>query len=602
MTHGDGPMMVLAGPGSGKTFVLTQRIYYLITSLGISPDQILVITFTRLAANEMKARFLQLCRGRYYPVTFATFHSFFFSVLKTYLHYQTSDLLTDGEKRELLRFICRNYPETESADRELAGSLLEEIEEVKKKRLAIKEYESYHVSTALFRRIYQDYLNILNMRHKLDFDDLMLRCHDLLRERGAILKELRMRYRYLLIDEFQDIEQEQFDIMKMIAYPSNHLFVVGDDDQSIYGFRGSDPMIMQQFEEEYPAAKRIILQKNYRSDASVIQASQKLIRENKFRIDKQIYPVHPFGERVFLDAYENQYLEDLAVAEKITQNLALGDAHTVAVICRTMQGYAGIAIQLRLLGVSYRVSCDVKNPYDCPETEVVSSILQFTLGDHRRGLFLKFMNVPMRYIRRDDLPEMIDLNRLQRFYAGSRTAESIGRLREDLSELGKMSPYAAVCMIRYGFAAEEALRNTAEEGRNIWDLMLDAARNEQSLSAYVAHLDQLRHLDPVGEKTSSKQSDDSGQGDVKVSLLTMHASKGLEFDAVYLPGLNEKMMPHHRALTDTAIEEERRLLYVAMTRARHRLNLSYHQSGAGSSAYPSRFLSPLADITGSHCV
>lgn len=264
--HGEGPMLVLAGPGSGKTFVITRRIQYLIEYHKVKPEQILVITFTKAAATEMQERFLKLTQNQFYPVTFATFHAFFYQILRQTYQFNTSSILRESDKRHILEELVHHIPEElsnepcmlktaiedeEHSNEEILQRLISEISKVKNLRLNPSEYESSICSNRVFEYLYIQYCNFASRKNKIDFDDMVILCLQLLKERADILELWRSRFQYILIDEFQDISPAQYEIIRLLAAPSNHLFIVGDDDQSIYGFRGSDPSIMLGFTQCY---------------------------------------------------------------------------------------------------------------------------------------------------------------------------------------------------------------------------------------------------------------------------------------------------------------------------------------------------------------
>ncbi|MCR4588527.1 MAG: ATP-dependent helicase, partial [Lachnospiraceae bacterium] len=304
--HDAGPMLVLAGPGSGKTFVITNRIKHLTHELGISGDQILVISFSRASALEMKDRYLQLTGDLSTPVSFGTFHAVFFQILKNEYHLSTSDLLSFKEKRDILReslqqamYDCKSDDdlllglmewkdklEHTEDDPEDALSILLELFGKEKNLGGCLAGEELPVSPKIYETLRDHYEDIVRKRKKLDFDDMLVRCRDLFRARPVVLRKYQAQYRYILIDEFQDINPIQFEVIRMLAKPENNLFVVGDDDQAIYSFRGSSPEIMLHFKEYYPLAKQVILNVNYRCAGNILEVAAALIRENKNRFAK----------------------------------------------------------------------------------------------------------------------------------------------------------------------------------------------------------------------------------------------------------------------------------------------------------------------------
>ncbi|MCR5715520.1 MAG: ATP-dependent helicase [Lachnospiraceae bacterium] len=579
ITHGEGPMMVLAGPGSGKTFVLTQRIHYLIHSLGISPEQILVITFTKLAAKEMKERFMRLQGEGYLPVTFATFHAFFFSILRLTGEYQLSQIITDHDKIKILRMICAKYQEFTDLHTELLSALAQEICDVKKRGIAPVDYVSYLLDPALFRNIYREYVSYTRQERKLDFDDLMLQCHCLLTERRDLLRMLQERYTYLLIDEFQDIEDGQFQIMRLLASRYRNLFVVGDDDQAIYGFRGASPGLMIDFPKIYPDAKTVTLKCNYRSTGAIVSAAQSVILENRFRIRKAIKPVKESGGAVEMTEYPTMQAE---VQGLITKIKALKCRKgSVAVICRTSKDLSRIALRLKEEQIPFLMKEELTNPYLHKDATLIEAVLRFAAGDHRRAWFLKFSTRIFGIVDREKIPPLVDLAGLRKSHPSANVRRTLNVLEEDLMMITKLPSFAAINYMDRGM-------HLFPEKGEAFLLLSEMAKRHPDPMEYVALMDQLRDIQV---KALPQQ-----QRSVKITLLTMHASKGLEFDTVILPFVNEKTMPHHRAITSRQIEEERRLFYVAMTRAKEALFISYHIPGQSGGDCPSRFLTPLRKL------
>lgn len=277
--HKDGPALILAGPGSGKTAVITERTSRLITEHGVDPSRILVITFTRAAAREMEERFIRRM-GKKYPVTFGTFHAVFFTVLKYAYHFHAGNIIKEDVKYQYMREIVAHMGLEYDDEAEFLSSLFGEISMVKNAGVALENYYSSNLPEHVFRKIYRAYDEKLRRNRLLDFDDMLVYTYELFSERKDILSAWQKKYRYILIDEFQDINKLQFDIMKMLALPENNLFVVGDDDQSIYRFRGARPEIMLHFDKDYPNAKKIVLKENYRSTANIVDASLRLIGHN----------------------------------------------------------------------------------------------------------------------------------------------------------------------------------------------------------------------------------------------------------------------------------------------------------------------------------
>ena len=290
VTHGKGPMLVLAGPGSGKTFTITRRILHLIETGEVGADRILVITFTKAAAGEMKERFESLSGGRFFPVTFGTFHSVFFRILRFAYRYGAESIVKEDERIRYIREeMERSRVETED-EAEFVNSVLSEISFVKGEMLNLDHYYSKNCSVELFKQFYQGYEERLRKAGRIDFDDMLVMCHELFTQRKDILSAWQNKYRYILVDEFQDINRVQYEIVRMLAAPENNLFIVGDDDQSIYRFRGAKPELMLGFRKDYPEARQVLLNVNFRSSREIVEAAGRLIACNETRFPKSIVP------------------------------------------------------------------------------------------------------------------------------------------------------------------------------------------------------------------------------------------------------------------------------------------------------------------------
>ena len=288
--HKDGPMMVLAGPGSGKTTVITHRVQYLTKEYGIDPGDILVITFTRAAAEEMRERYEALTGGGS-RVTFGTFHSIFFRILKLAYRYTADNIVREEQQMQFVRELAQSGGLEPEDENEFAASILSEISSVKGERISLEHYYSKNCPDAVFRQLYAGYEEKMRRAGLIDFDDMMVLCLELFTERKDILSAWQRRYRYILIDEFQDINRLQYEIVRMLAKPEDNLFIVGDDDQSIYRFRGAKPEIMLGFERDYPGAGRILLDVNYRSTEEIVAPALRLDR----RKPETFFKGHPYN-------------------------------------------------------------------------------------------------------------------------------------------------------------------------------------------------------------------------------------------------------------------------------------------------------------------
>ena len=323
VAHLSGPMMVLAGPGSGKTSVIVNRTSYLIHEGCASPSSVLVVTFSRAAAAEMKERFLKAENINGTDVTFGTFHGVFYGILKQACRLGPENILSDREKQEILKELCTSYGGEQGTEQDFQEDVSREISLVKSERLDLQHYYSSCCPDEVFRSIFTAYRDILKSRRKLDFDDMLLGCYNLFVKRKDILKLWQQKFRHILVDEFQDINKVQYDVIRMLALPENNLFIVGDDDQSIYHFRGARPEIMLNFGRDYPGAGQILLDVNYRCSGNILKTASRLIGHNEKRFRKQIRTPNQEGIPVRIRSYQNpreQYRDTAqevrAIAEK----------------------------------------------------------------------------------------------------------------------------------------------------------------------------------------------------------------------------------------------------------------------------------------------
>ena len=596
IAHRDGPMLVLAGPGSGKTYTITQRIRCLIEEGGVQPDSILVITFTRAAAEEMKGRFFRLTEGKFYPVNFGTFHAVYYHILKNAYHYHSGNILSEHEKRELLKTVLLRTNGLPCLEDEEAEMLLNQISRYKNDGCPADVSKSLGDTCALrpeqFAFLYQAYSREARERRKLDFDDMVLGCRELFLQYPAVLAAWQKKFRYILVDEFQDINAMQYEVLRMLALPENNLFVVGDDDQSIYAFRGARPELMLNFERDYPDAKRVELSVNYRSTPEILSCAGKLIRVNKNRFEKKSRAASGHGEAVRFLGFEDREAQNERIAQEL---LTAGEERgSSAVIFRTNRDAGELAELLLKKGVPFWMKEKLKSPYRGRAAADLRAYLSFAFGGQKRSDFLRIMNRPKRYLSRSALDlEQVDLERLKARYRDKPYMQEILRkLQMDLARLRRMDLYAAVNYIRRGMGYEEYLKQAAmEEHLSLKELRAQADWFQKQVKEYAVLEDLEEHILFFERELESAAAKRPGAD--CVSLLTMHASKGLEYDTVYLPDCNEGIIPHKKSMRGEEVEEERRMFYVAMTRARKRLTLSWVAGTKEEPGFLSRFLSDL---------
>lgn len=597
--HRDGPAMVLAGPGAGKTYVITNRVKALIDEYGVKPEQILVVTFSKAAAVEMKERFEMLTGGRRLPVRFGTFHSVFFQILRLAYHYEVKDIATPALK---YRFLEETFNETgyEVDDKkEFLSDIEKEISRVKGEGIEIDCYFSSACSAEIFQKMYRGYQEKLQRHRCLDFDDMVVYTYQLLKEREDIRRRWQAQFRYLLIDEFQDINRLQYETVCMLAEPENNLFIVGDDDQSIYGFRGAKPGIMLSFPKRFPDTKQIVLGVNYRCSDEIMKAAERLIGKNNERYEKHIVANKGKEQPVHMKKCENLPDE----AEKIVAQIQLYqkegiDYQEMAVLFRTNMQMRLLAGKLMEHGIPFTMRENLPNLFDTWMAKDIMCYLQLALGNRSREKFLKIANRPVRYLSRTAFTEPeVSFDKLRAYYAVKNQdwmEERIWNFEYDLKNLAALSPYAAIHFIRKGIGYDEFLKIYADE-RNVnaddWfdvlDEMQEMARDKKSIAEFLSFVE---NYGDTLEEMRQEQKKQQVKEEPGVSLMTMHASKGLEFPVVFVPTLNEDIVPYRKAVQEGNLEEERRMLYVAMTRAKTYLHLSFVKERFHKEAEPSPFL------------
>ena len=597
--HGEGPMMVLAGPGAGKTFVITNRVAYLITELKVPPEEILVVTFSRAAAEEMKERFDALTNYSCSGVRFGTFHSVFFEILKKAYHYEAKDIVTDSLK---FRFISEALTDSgfDVEDRqEFLEALEKEISKVKGDGIDVENYYSASCPDEVFRSIFKGYRDRLLKHRALDFDDMVVYTYELLTKRHDILKAWQERFKYVLIDEFQDINRLQYENIKMLAAPQDNIFIVGDDDQSIYGFRGARPDIMLSFPEQYPQSEKVTLKINYRCSPHILEAAGRLIGHNSKRYKKDIEALDRETEPVKIKYYTDLASEAEGICEQIRTYLGLGiRPGQIAVLFRTNLQMRTIAGKLMDHNIPFRMKESIPNLFKSFLAKDIIAYLQIASGDDSRETFLQIMNRPLRYISRKalDKPE-IDFREIRDYYMRQKQhwmIERIQTLEKDINSLRKMTPLTAIHYIRKQIGYEDFLKErAAERGLKPDDWFETLEEIEESAAGMTSIREWLEYVESYGEELEKLQNEDKKDMPDGVELMTMHGAKGLEFDVVFIPTVNEGVCPYRKASLAPEIEEERRMLYVAMTRAGYHLHMSYVGRRFNKKAEPSRFIAEI---------
>ncbi|MBQ6844434.1 MAG: ATP-dependent helicase [Agathobacter sp.] len=601
ISHKEGPMLVLAGPGSGKTATLVERTKNLIINHNVNPSNILVITFTKAAASEMKMRFereMDNAYGNKGKVTFGTFHAIFFMVLKLAYNYNSGNIIPEDTKRQVIRELIQKHGLEFRDENELITGILSEISMVKNSCIPLEHFYSTQCGSEVFHKIYKEYETFLKKQRLIDFDDMQTLTYELFKERSDILGAWQKKYQYILVDEFQDINQIQYDLVRMLAFPENNLFMVGDDDQSIYRFRGSKPEIMLHVPKDYPEVKQIQLDVNYRCHPEIVKASLNLISHNKERFSKTIVS----GKETAPDAKEsviqfrmfsNQRDEVQFIIKRIEEQLKTGyQLSDIAILFRTNTQPRFLMEQLMAYNVDFKTRDQIPNLYDHWIARDIRAYLDIARGSRARKDILMIMNKPNRYLRRDSLYDsQIDFEEWEKLYDEQPwVAERIEKLHCDIRMLERMSPYAAINYIRHGIGYEDYLGEYADyRGLNKEDLydVLDelqaSAKGFKNYEAWELHMQE--YAQELREKAKQKNENPNA-----ITLSTMHSAKGLEFLSVFIIDANEGITPYKKALLDKEIEEERRLFYVGMTRAIETLTICAVKEIHNKPADLSRFI------------
>lgn len=579
ISHMDGPAMVLAGPGSGKTTVITHRIKNLIEKAEVRPENILVVTFTKAAAISMQKRFSTLMNGgKGQLVTFGTFHSVFYKILRKSRRYEATEILSERQKTDYIREIIGRYGISSNDISELPQNIINDIENIKGNMLNAQEYEPSCCKKEDFIKVYNAYNLELKKDGKMDFDDILRECYLLLCENHTILEQWRELYKYILIDEFQDINIIQMNIIELLASPLNNIFVVGDDDQSIYGFRGARPEIMIEFKDYYPEAELIVLNVNYRSTQSIINVAGRVIENNKTRLDKCAHANNDKDFQPDIRKFRNQVEELKFVVSKIkeyeNQGISLSE---MAILVRNNSQIQEISSFLKNRKIEAESGKHRSNIYNGMVAKDILSYVRGALkfdGTYFNEDLIYVLNKPQRYISRQVVLSVnMNISAVRRIYSKN----NIDSFLFHIEMIRKLPPQAALSYIRKGAGYEEYLRLYAIENnipmsgllKQLEQLVQECSKFN-TLEQWINSIDSAQNSE--GQNFGKKSSGEGGTNN-RINIMTMHGSKGLEFKAVFIVDANQGIIPTSKALRERDFEEERRLFYVAITRAIDYLNV-----------------------------
>ncbi len=614
----EGPLLVLAGAGTGKTRVITYRVAHLIEQ-GVPPSSILAVTFTNKAAGVMKERITELLRasGRSaFDIWVSTFHSFCARLLRResqhlglprdFAIYDDDDQ-TAAVKRALLQLglSMEDYP---------PRSIRSQISHAKNHGITADEMES---QAAQMRdpgrqdaaKVFRAYNEILRKAAALDFDDLLLRAVELLRDHADVRARWSTQFQYLMVDEFQDTNRAQEELVRLLAGARKNVCVVGDEDQSIYGWRGARAGNLKRFTEDFAGAKIIRLEENYRSTQTILDAAAAVVKNNSDRLGKTLQATLGAGDRLRFFEAPDSVAEAEFICEELSAVVRNDSDARVAVLYRTGAQSRSFEEVLRRLGIRYRVVGGFSF-YERAEVRNALAYVRLIFHPEDDVALLRVLNVPPRGIgattvavlearAKETGKSLWETIRAGEFSTGKKIAGALNYFRELIEmlqeECREMPPASLIeCVLdRTGFLSwveqQDNLEHTsrAENLRELSNAMAEATEQGQTLE------DVLDHAALVSDS-------DQYEEEVAVSLMTLHSAKGLEFDAVFLAGLEEGVLPHGRSLdTPGEVEEERRLFYVGMTRAKRSLVLSraiYRRTYGEErlrASLPSRFLSEI---------
>jgi len=604
--HGDGPARVLAGPGSGKTFVIVHRLKYLIEELNVEPSSILVITFTKAAAEEMQERFYKLMGGTICPVHFGTFHAVFYYILKQSNSNYSKQILSLSDKVNLIKKIKKSFinkfPNKNFPVEEEIIKYIGKYKNSGENFSVFNNKQDMLLEKELFLWVYNTYNELVKIEQKTDFDDMAKQCLELLQSNSYVCNMWQNSFRYILIDEFQDINIPQYNTVKCLAAIYKNLFVVGDDDQAIYGFRGTNPGIMKEFIKDYPECKCILLNINYRSNGAIISAADKCISKNKERIKKRFIPAKQSEtldikeNAVNIKAFINKKEEHEYIIDRLKKWESEGnDYEKASIICRTNFELEEYAFLLKSEKIPFDFKYQNKSIFEHFIMKDIEAYLKIAQYKPDRKLLLQIINRPKRYIGREHFvkehigfKELLDTCK----YEPDKYSK-VEKLMSDCLKISKMRPYLAVNYIRKGIGYDEYLKQEAGSNREVFKELMEYADFFQENSKNFSSLKDW--LDAVEIYRQEYIQEDNKKEKCGVHLLTMHGAKGLEFPLVIIPDANEGVIPRGKIISKKEEEEERRIFYVAMTRAKTNLDIYYINGNSERKRLPSRFIQPLLE-------
>ncbi len=579
VNHNEGAMLVLAGPGSGKTTIIALRIENLIKNHNVNSNRILVISFAKSSAIDMEERFRTLTNIQS-KVNFGTFHSIFFRIIRECYGYTVKSVINEFEKNNLLKNIANQIGLEYDDEEEFFKNVNSELTLVKNELIDIENYNSINFSNGDFSSLYKMYEEYKEEKNKIDFDDMLSKCYEALTTNPHLLRRWQSMFDYILIDEFQDINLVQYKCIRLLTENNKNIFAVGDDDQSIYRFRGAKPEIILNFVKDYDDCKKVILNINYRSTDEIINLSNKIISENNARYEKVIKGTESTYKYPVMVNYKDVYDESSKVAERIRTLIYEKNVppEEIAVIFRTNIQAVSVLESLQDLNIPFVLKDTVPSIYNHFIAKDILAYLKLSLNNCDKESFKRVVNKPKRFISKNMQEKITELggNCLNNIYKidGARKfeLENIEGMQFYLNAVKKRKPYDAIRYIRNSVGYDDYVHEYCIykkiKSKNLFDVLnefMEASKKFESINDFVDYCQKQVDNDIVNDK----QKDVEG-----VVLTTYHSVKGLEFEVVFLISLVEDVLPYELCKTHDEIEEERRLFYVGLTRAKKELYLS----------------------------
>ena len=597
-----GPVLVLAGPGSGKTTVITHRLKYLVKTLKINPNKILVVTFTNAAAQEMKERAITLCGDKIKEVDFGTFHAISLMILREEKGVHDGDIMPENERRAIVSKLCKSHFPEEEDKTKFFKNALSDLSLAQGCKGGVDNFVPHICDIDKFKPFFIEYIDTIRNTGRLTFDDMLYDCVELLENNSEVLKKWQEKWEYILVDEYQDSNPIQERELELLAYPENNIMVVGDDDQSIYGFRGANSEVMLNFPKQFKNTKIVHLSMNYRSNEEIVNHSDILIKNNKNRYEKKPESVKGKGGQVVIKRESNSDTQIKTIINSVKNFNDNGIPYSeMAIICRTNNETAPFVQAFLKNEIPFVVKESVENIFEHWIAKDILSYIEMANIGITESTLSRIVNRPKRYVERETYNTVnpFTISNLKKYYDEQYKVyivDALNKLENDiiiLKDLLSKNPFDAITYILDNIGYKKFLETRASETKCeiaelyvIVDEILNSTANYNNIEEWLQY---------IQEYTEQLKNKSFGNKNDSVSIMTMHSAKGLEFEAVFVPNLIEGQVPYVKAKTINEIEEERRMLYVAMTRAKSKLFLLVPRMIHGKETKQSRFVKEIKD-------